>query len=50
MWHLSNKLFACTAHVVLDFGAAGDGSKDNTAPFQTALNAAKAGGIGKRST
>ncbi len=32
---------------VLDFGAVGDGNSDNLQPFQNALNAAKAGGIGE---
>ena len=37
-------------HVVLDFGASGDGTTDNVNPFQNALNAAKAGGLGNKVT
>ena len=34
-------------HTVLEFGATGDGVADNVKSFQSALNAASAGGIGK---
>ena len=34
-------------HTVRDFGATGDGVADNVKSFQSALNAASAGGIGK---
>ena len=34
-------------HTVLDFGATGDGVTDNVKSFQSALDAAGAGGIGK---
>ena len=40
-------IYNITLSAVLDFGAKRDGITDNVTPFQNALNAAGAGGIGK---